>query len=177
MEQERRSADDAESAASERQVEAAPAAEADWRVRAENAERELALRRALNAVEWIDPEDAYAELLRCTQRDEQGGWRVAFKSAQNETGAEGGGESPGAPGEARGVTPDEAVRALAARKPHWVKARVRGGSGAGSGMRGTVPSSVTYADLLKPENEWKLREYLHQRPDDLERLRRAHYRK
>ena len=139
-----------------------------WRERAENAERELVLRRALHGVEWFDPEDAYRELAQHARRDADGNWRIALppdpRSAARNPKAD------------VALAPAEAARALAARKPHWVRARVLGGSGAGGG-EGAHSPSITYAELLKPENHGRLREYLHERPDELERLRQAHFRR
>jgi hypothetical protein len=73
----------------------------------------------------------------------------------------------------------QAARELAARKPHWVRARVLGGTGAGGGASGAAgqAAGITYAELLKPENAERLREYLHERPEELERLRQAHFRR
>jgi len=143
---------------------APPDAEA-WRARAENAERELVLRRALQGIDWFDAEDAYRELSARTERDASGAWVT----------------SPPAPllgGEGRTaerLAPPDAARALAAQKPHWVRARVFGGTGAGSGTPGGVAHSVRYAELLRPENAAKMREFIHERPEELERLRAAYF--
>jgi hypothetical protein len=128
-----------------------PSADAElWRQRAEAAECELALRRALGGVDWFDADDAYRELSTQAERDAAGGWRVAGKPLV------------------------DAVKDLAAKKPHWIRARVIGGSGAGGGT-GTGAPQITYADLLKPEHRDKLREYLYEKPEELERLRQAHF--
>ncbi|HLX60166.1 MAG TPA: hypothetical protein VKX17_02675 [Planctomycetota bacterium] len=133
------------------------------RQRADRAERENTLRRALGSIDWFDAEDAYRELSRHAERAESGEWEI---SVPNPAG-----------GERLRVTPDEAARQLAARKPHWVRARVVGGSGAngGEGSRGGAPAGLSYGDLLKPENAERLREYIHNRPRELERLRQAYF--
>ena len=134
------------------------------RQRADRAERENALRRALAGVDWFDPEDAYRELSRHAERNERGDWEIAVPSGD-------------ARGELKRVAPDEAARQLAARKPHWVRARVIGGSGAngGEGSAGGATAGLAYTDLLKPENADRLRDYVHNRPRELERLRQAHF--
>lgn len=135
-----------------------------WRRRAEDAERELAVRRALQGIDWFDPEDAYRELASHAVRAESGAWEIAWPASEN--------------GESRRASPAEAARELAAHKPHWIRARVLGGSGAGDGIGGAAAhgAGVTYADLLRPENRDKLRDYLYERPGDLERLRQEHFR-
>lgn len=146
---------------------------AELRKRVDDAERELVLRRALQGIDWFDPEDAYRELAARTERDAEGKWVVLAPSPQpSPRGREGSVARAETP-----VLPDQAARELAASKPHWVRARVLGGTGAGSGSGGAAgqAAGVTYADLLKPENAEKLREYLHDRPEDLERLRQAHF--
>lgn len=137
------------------------------RQRADRAERENVLRRALSGVDWFDAEDAYRELSRHAERNEAGEWEVAV---------------PGdtAASERKRVAPDEAARNLATRKPHWVRARVIGGSGSngigtGEASASGAPVGLNYPDLLKPENADRLREYVHNRPRELERLRQAHY--
>jgi hypothetical protein len=51
-----------------------------------------------------------------------------------------------------------------------------GGTGAGGeGAAGGRSAGVSYAELLKPENDGLLREYLHDRPEELERMRQAHF--
>ena len=139
-----------------------PDAEA-WRVRAEEAERELVLRRALQGIDWFDAEDAYRELSARTGRDASGKWLVTPQGAADSTGLR-------AP-----ATVEDAARELAARKPHWVRARVFGGTGAGSGTPGGVAHSVSYAELLRPENAAKMREFIHERPEELDRLRAAYF--
>lgn len=134
------------------------------RERAERAERENVLRRALNGIDWFDSEDAYRELSQHAERNERGEWEVAVA----ESGVR----------ERVRVAPDEAARRLAKAKPHWVRARVIGGSGSnGGGGESASGAALTYADLLKPENAARLSEYLHNRPRELERLRQAHYSK
>ncbi len=138
-----------------------------WRQEAESAQRELAVRRALQGIDWFDPEDAYRELAPLAQQDREGHWHVMLP----------GGRSADGTFEKKRVTPEEAARELAARKPHWVKARVFGGTGAGTGTGGNPGTSagITYAELLKPQNQNILREYLYDRPEELERLRQAHF--
>ncbi len=137
------------------------------RQRADRAERENVLRRALAGVEWFDSDDAYRELSRHAERNEAGEWEIAV---------------PGdtAQSERKRVAPEEAARQLAARKPHWVRARVIGGSGsngAGGGEASSsgAPAGLSYADLLKPENADRLREYVHNRPRELERMRQTYF--
>jgi hypothetical protein len=142
--------------------QAAPAGE--WQQRAEDAERELALRRAIDGVAWLDPDDAYQELKRHAVRDANGFWRAKL---------------PGSDASVESKSLELAAKELAARKPHWVKSRVIGGTGAGGGelsMSGNA-SHMTYRDLLKPENREVLRDYLYERPDELERLRQSHFKK
>jgi hypothetical protein len=131
-----------------------------WRGRAEQAERELALRRAVQEVDWFDAEDAFRELSRRAERDASGNWQIVMSRRG---------------GESKRLTPSEATRELAQRKPHWVRARVLGGTGAGGGTSVPVGSSVSYAELLRPENAARLQEYVHDRPEELERLRQAHF--
>ena len=113
-------------------------ANVDWKVRAEAAERELAVRAAASGVEWLDAEDALRELTAGATQDESGAWVV------------------------------ESGRSLAGRKPHWVRAAVAGGSGAGGGVSGG--GGVTFDELLKPENAAKLKELIHSRPAEYARL-------
>ena len=133
------------------------------RQRADRAERENALRRALAGIDWFDPDDAYRELSRRAERTESGEWEI---SMPNDTG--------GAPAR---VPPEEAARQLAARKPHWIRARVLGGSGSngGEGSAAGAPAGLNYSDLIRPENAERLRDMIHNRPRELERLRQAHY--
>ena len=138
------------------------------RQRADRAERENALRRALASVDWFDSDDAYRELSRHAERSENGEWEIAVP-----------GDAPNS--ERKRVSPDEAARLLATRKPHWVRARVIGGSGsngigAGEASASGTPAGLTYGDLLKPENADRLRDYVHNRPRELERMRQTHYR-
>src|SRR5262245_6334193 len=114
---------------------AQPDAEA-WRQRAEEAERELVLRRALQGIGWFDAEDAYRELSARTERDAGGNWVTSPPAPLQ------GGEGGTATGRGAASTVAEAARELAARKPHWVRARVFGGTGAGSGTAGGVGRSV-----------------------------------
>ncbi|MBE7463848.1 MAG: hypothetical protein HS116_10115 [Planctomycetes bacterium] len=134
------------------------------RVRAEAAERDSVLRKALGEAAWFEPEDSYRVLSERAERSSDGAWRVAL--------AEGDGK-PGA-----WLSPAEAVRELARRKPHWVRARVTAGTGAGAGEAtggGGARGPLTYAELLKPENAARLREFVHDRPQELERLRSAYF--
>jgi len=134
------------------------------RQRADRAERENALRRALRGIDWFDENDAYRELSEHAERNERGEWEVAVPEEVTR--------------ERKRVAPEEAARLLAKTKPHWVRARVVGGSGSngGSGESGGTPAGLTYADLLKPENAARLSEFVHNKPRELERLRQAHYR-
>lgn len=133
------------------------------RQRADRAERENALRRAVGGIDWFDAEDAYRELSQHAERNERGEWEIAVL----EDGAR----------ERIRVAPGEAARRLAKSKPHWVRARVLGGSGSngGSGEGAGVPAGLTYADLLKPENAARLSDFIHNKPRELERLRQAHF--
>ena len=144
-----------------------PDDQTDWRQRAEDAERELVIRKAIQSVDWFEPEDAFRALAEHAQRDAAGNWQVALPDARS-------GESP-----AKRLSPADAAKELAARKPHWIRARLIGGTGAGSGegRAGANSAGISYAELLRPENRDKLREFIHERPDDLERLRQAHFRK
>ena len=137
------------------------------RQRADRAERENVLRRALAGVDWFDADDAYRELSRHAERNEAGDWEIAVV-----------GDTPQS--ECKRVAPEEAARQLAARKPHWVRARVIGGSGSngiggGEASASGAPAGLAYADLLKPENADRLSDFVHNRPRELERLRQAHY--
>lgn len=134
------------------------------RQRADRAERENALRRALAGIDWFDPEDAYRELSRHAERNERGEWEIAVSNSDGQ-------------GERKRVAPDEAARQLATRKPHWIRARVYGGSGAngGEGSAAGAPAGLHYGDLLKPENADRLRDFVHNRPRELERLRQSFF--
>jgi len=57
---------------------------------------------------------------------------------------------------------------LAKRKPHWVKAKFASGTGAGGGVGGG--GGATLDEFLKPENAGKLRELIHERPAEYQRL-------
>lgn len=140
------------------------------RVRVAEAERDAALRAALGAVDWFDAEDAYRALAPRVVRGDDGAWR-----------ANGG---PGADGQA-GAALAEAVRELARGKPHWVRARINGGTGAAGAGGGAGPAGIagagssnggasaplSYADLLRPENSALLQDFIHNRREELERLR------
>lgn len=135
------------------------------RQRADRAERENALRRALNGVDWFDAEDAYRELSQHAERNERGEWEIAVTDEASR--------------ERKHLAPAEAAQRLAKNKPHWVRAKVFGGSGsngASGGGDSAVQAGLTYADLLKPDNAARLSDFLHNRPRELERLRQAHYR-
>jgi hypothetical protein len=141
-----------------------------WQQRAQHAERELVVRQALGAVDWFDVDDAYRTLapqafLRKDENSERSEWVIESKTQGDKEG-----QAP------RYLSLSEAVKELATAKSHWVRARVLSGSGAGSGTSSGA-RSVTYADLLKAENFEKLREYVHQRPDELERLRQSHFKR
>jgi hypothetical protein len=137
-----------------------------WRQRAEDAERELVIRRAIQGVDWFEPEDAYRTLAQHAQRDASGNWQIALPPGEGRT----------ASTSAQRLSPADAAKELAARKPHWIRARIIGGTGAGSGEgRAANSAGISYAELLRPENRDKLREYIHERPDDLERLRQSHF--
>jgi hypothetical protein len=110
----------------------------DWKARAENAERELAVRAAMGGVNWLDPDDAFRELSAAATLGEDGKWVVP------------------------------AAKELAERKPHWVKAAVAGGTGAGGGVAGG--GGVTLDELLKPQNAERLKEMIHNRPREYQRL-------
>lgn len=112
----------------------------DWKSRAEAAERELAVRAALSGVDWLDAGDAHRELSAGAKLDASGKWVV------------------------------EDAKALAARKPHWVRAAVAGGSGAGGTGAIATGGGVTFDELLKPENAGKLKDLIHNRPAEYARL-------
>jgi len=112
--------------------------EIDWKARAEVAERELAVRAAMVGVDWLDESDARRELEAGAKIGDGGAWVV-------ESGVE-----------------------LAKRKPHWVKAKFAGGTGAGGGAAGG--GGVTLDELLRPENAGKLRALIHERPAEYQRL-------
>ena len=172
------------------------------RAQVEATERDAALRQSLAAVPWFDARDAYRELAERVERDGQGRWIVKDKSetanhgkpetanpkseetARRQTQDE---KTEGTAPLGTGGTPvlreqplDEAVRELARQKPHWVRARVSGGTGAGgSGGAGGAGAStagvLSYAELLKPENMELLQEFIHNRKEQLERLRQIHF--
>jgi len=144
------------------------------RRRVEESERELVIRKALGGVDWFDAEDAYRELAERTERDGEGNWGVTSPLAPLLKREGGTAEGDTAPGSQR-ISLGDAAKELAARKPHWVRARVFGGSGAGGSSGGAVSTAITYAELLRPENQAKLREFVHERKDELERLRAAHF--
>lgn len=140
------------------------------RVRVAEAERDAALRTALGAVDWFDAEDAYRALAPRVVRGEDGTWRAnAGSGADGQTGA----------------TLAETVRELARGTPHWVRARVSGGTGATGAGGGAGPAGIagagssnggasaplSYADLLRPENSALLQDFIHNRREELERLR------
>ena len=52
-----------------------------WRERAQNAERDALLRRALAGVDWFDVEDAYRDLAGRAEPAQDGSWRVVLPAA------------------------------------------------------------------------------------------------
>jgi hypothetical protein len=105
-------------------------------------ERENKIRSAIGTVPWCDPEDAVNELL--AKSDERDGRLVVVGSKKF---SDSGQEFPEV------YSLDEAVKNLAARKPHWVKAEVKGGSGASGNSSSSAPvgsvdwDAIRYRDL------------------------------
>jgi hypothetical protein len=95
-------------------------------------ERENKIRAAVSAQPWIDAEDAVRELL--SKADERDGKLVIADPHSSF-------------GEAAPL--DEAVKSLAQRKPHWIKAEVKGGSGASGGSSSGSHSSAVDWDGIK----------------------------
>lgn len=131
---------------------------------ARNATRDLAIARATPSHPWVMTADAEAELGRRASFDEAGALRfLSDKKGENN-----------AP-----VFTDAAGAAseLAASRPHWVKATLTPGTGAPGSKDGGAPpaAATTYNDLLKPANADRLRDYLTNRPDELARMRDAHF--
>jgi hypothetical protein len=105
------------------------------------AERDLAISKVIHAVNWLQPDEAEFELQTRAVQDDSGAWRV--KSGE------------------KLITPAEAVQELAARKPEWVRAQVKSGTGAlgsvtivpGTGTRSASPALAAYgaASGTKPQ--------------------------
>ncbi len=107
-------------------------------------EHENKVRAAVSAVPWVDPEDPVAELLN--KVEERDGQLVVMGTRKFESGE---------------IYPeafplDEAVKQLAQRKSHWIKADVKGGSGAsgsaglnGGGSGGSSHASTVTWDAIK----------------------------
>ena len=106
-------------------------------------ERENKIRAAVTAVPWVDPEDAVRDLLN--KAGERDGKLVVFESS--------GAGVPASDQFSEALPLDEAVKSLAQRKPHWIKAELKGGSGASGGGAGSSHTNsvdwdgVKYRDL------------------------------
>jgi hypothetical protein len=99
-------------------------------------ERENQIRAAVASAPWVDPEDAVRELLsKAAERD----GKLVVVDPQSSFG--------------EALPLEDAVKNLAQRKPHWIKAEVKGGSGASGGSASGSHSSsvdwdgVKYRDL------------------------------
>jgi hypothetical protein len=107
-------------------------------------ERENKVRAAVAGVPWVDPEDAVRDLL--SKVEERDGQLVVMGTKKY---AENGESFPEA------LPLDDAVRQLAKAKSHWIKADVKGGSGAsgsaglngGGGGGGNSASTVAWNDI------------------------------
>ena len=103
-------------------------------------ERENAVRAAVAGVPWVDPEDAVRDLL--AKVEERDGRLVVMTSKKY---AENGEAFPEA------LPLDDAVRQLARTKSHWIKADVKGGSGAsgstGIGGGSSTPSAIAWSEI------------------------------
>ena len=101
-------------------------------------EHENKVRAAVSAIPWVDPEDPVAELL--AKVEERDGQLVVMGTRKFESGE----SYPEA------YSLEEAVRQLAQRKSHWIKADVKGGSGASGSTglgAGSSNSAVAWDDI------------------------------
>ena len=96
-------------------------------------ERENKVRAAVAAVPWVDPEDAVHDLMSKVE-DRDG--RLVISETHGD---------PFAPA----LPLEEAVKQLAQTKQHWVKAELKGGSGASGGTASRAQSSSLDWDGIK----------------------------
>ena len=101
-------------------------------------ERENKIRSAVASVPWCDPEDAVSELL--SKSDEKDGRLVIMGTKKF---SDSGQEFP------ESFSLDEAVKNLATRKPHWVKAEIKGGSGASGNAGSSTPAGSVDWDQIR----------------------------
>ncbi|MCK6470410.1 MAG: hypothetical protein L6R28_01580 [Planctomycetes bacterium] len=128
----------------------------------ERVQREKAEQRALaeiGKVRWFDPAEAARELLPALC-DESGVLYVADPGNANEK-----------------IPLAQAVAELAKRRPYWVKAELREGSGALGNARGASRTAnaepeLTYQDLL--EDPKRMADWLRRDPMEVARLRAKH---
>ncbi len=121
-----------------------------------------ALAGAVAVIPFFDPQDAIRELAPS----------VTFKAGQHVV--------PGTKTVLGVPAPydyslDEAVRGLAAKKPHWVRSDVKGGTGAGgnTGAGGhDFSREPTYDELMRPENANLLAEFSEKHPDRFAQIQR-----
>lgn len=131
---------------------------------ARTATRDLAIVRAVGAHAWVMTGDAERALADRASHAEDGS--VRFLS-----------DAKGPDGTPVYTDAAGAAAELATSRPHWVKARLTPGTGAGGAGAGAAPpaSTISYAELLKPGNSDKLRDYIANKPEALARLRQAHF--
>ena len=127
------------------------------------SEKELAqienqIRAVVGKVEWCDPNEAVHELMGKVKRADDGSLYVPGKQ-----------KIAGKDFDAQ-LSLEDGMKDLATRKPHWVKVKVQGGSGAGGSNGGEVPETMTYAELMKPQNAAKLTEYMTKYPDKWQKI-------
>lgn len=131
----------------------------------ERVQRERLERRAMaeiGAVRWFDPAEAARELLP-KLREEDGVLLVADAGRPNEN-----------------IPLAQAVADLAKRRPYWVRAELREGSGALGDARNASRTSpaepdLAYQDLL--DDPKRMADWLRRDPKEVARLRAAHGRK
>lgn len=133
------------------------------RERADNAERANAVARSVANYTWIDNEDAFANLTGRAVKQEDGSW--LFTSTKK-----------GEDGKNVLIDANAAAIELANAKPHWVKAKLTAGTNANGNAGSKAPGeTTTYAELIKPQNAEKLKNFIANKPKELARLRAAHF--
>lgn len=97
---------------------------------------EKVVRSAIAKKKWVDAEEPVPELMRAIKRRADGSLMVATKKQI-------GNESIDAE-----ITIDEAVDALAKRKPHWIEGFARGGTGATGAAGGGNTANIDDAENM-----------------------------
>ncbi|MBE7465459.1 MAG: hypothetical protein HS116_18430 [Planctomycetes bacterium] len=120
-----------------------------------------ALRQALSKVDWFDLADAERALRDDLVVKTDGSVVIRRKTVTA------GVEHP------KDMSLEDAVKELREQKKHWVKANLKGGTGATGANQGegfTFDSDPTYDELMRPENAAMLAEFTEKHPDRAKRV-------